>query len=121
MAFRSQDLKFLVDRHGQNVTLTYKTLGTYDPSTGGLTGGSSTTSTVKCYFYNYSLQDIDGMNIVLGDRRAVLPLIDTSGTTLTEPEVGDEISGEGDRVSIVSVAQILSAGNPICYMLQVRE
>mgnify|MGYP001082255483 CR=1 FL=1 len=121
MAFRSQDLKFLIDEHGSAVTLTTKSLGTYDPSTGGVTGGSTTTHTVLCYFYNYNLQDYDGVNIVMGDRRAVLDLVDTSGTAIPEPEVGDEITGSGDKVSIVGVAKMISAGVTVCYILQVRE
>lgn len=121
MAFRSQDLKFLIDDHGEAVTLTAKTLGSYDPSTGGVTGGTATTSTVLCYFYNYNLQDIDGVNVVMGDRRAVLDLVDTSHNPIDEPEVGDELSGQGDKVSIVSVAKVVSAGVTVCYLLQVRE
>lgn len=121
MAFRSQDLKFLIDEHGENLNLIVKTLGSYDTSTGGVTGGSEATYTVKTYFYNYNLTDVDGVNVVFGDRRAVLPLVDTSGNAIPEPEVGDEISGEGDKVSVVSVAKIFSAGEPVCYLLQVRE
>lgn len=119
--FRSQDLKFLVDRHGQALSLIQKSLGTYDPSTGGVTGGSSTTYTVKCYFFNYSLGDIDGVNIVSGDRRVVINLTTTAGASIPTPEVGDEITGNGDKVSIVSVVRISSGGNPICYIAQVRE
>lgn len=117
----SQNLKRLIDKYGESLTLTYKTLGTYDTSTGGLTGGSSTTSTVKCYMSNYNLTDFDGVNLVLGDRQALMGVTDTSGVTLVEPEVGDEISGRGDKVSVVAVQKIFSAGVAVCYIMQVRE
>lgn len=117
----SRNLQRLVDRHGEDVTLTYKTLGTYDPATGGLSGGSTTTSTVKAYFSNYNLTDMNATNLVMGDRQVVMGNTDTSGTALTEPEVGDEITGRGDKVSIVSAQKIFSGGTVICYIVQVRE
>lgn len=119
--FRSQDLKFLVDRHGQALSLIQKSSGTYDPSTGGVTGSSSTTYTVKCYFFNYNLGDVDGVNIVAGDRRAVINLTTTAGASIPTPEVGDEITGDGDKVSIVSITKLISGSTPICYIAQVRE
>jgi hypothetical protein len=120
MTFRSQDLKYLIDTHGKPLTLVVKGDLTYDPATGNTTG-SETEYTVQTYFYNYNLSDIDGQNIRLGDRRVVLPLVDTFGNTIPEPETGDEISGEGDKVSIVRVAKIMSGLTAVCYMCQVRE
>jgi len=40
---------------------------------------------------------------------------------LPEPDVGDEISGDGDKVSIVSVQKLMSANTTLCYICQVRE
>jgi len=108
MTFRAIDLKYLVDDHGKDCSLIAKSLGTYDPTTGGLSGGSSTTSTVRVYFSNYNLEDIDGSQVLLGDRMALMTPQDTSGVSIS-PEVGDEISGEGDKVSIVAVQKIMSA------------
>ena len=86
-----------------------------------ITYSTSYTVPVKCYFFNYSLGDIDGVNIVSGDRRVVINLTTTAGASIPTPEVGDEITGNGDKVSIVSVVRISSGGNPICYIAQVRE
>jgi len=118
--FRSQDLKYLIDTHGKPLTFTVKGNPTYDPETGTVSG-SDTDYTVQAYFYNYNLSDIDGMNILLGDRRAVMPLIDTLDNPIPEPEPGDKLSGEGDKVSIVSVAKIMSGLSAVCYVCQVRE
>lgn len=120
MIFRSQDLKFLIDTHGESLTYTVKGSSSYSPVTGDVTR-SDTDYTVKGYFYNYNLSDIDGANIILGDRRVVLPLVDTAGDAIPEPSPGDEVDGGGDKVSMVSVAKIMSGTNAVCYICQVRE
>jgi len=118
--FRSQDLKNLVDNYGQSLTFTVKGAPTYDPTTGQVSS-SDTDYTVMVYIHNYSLNEVNGDNIVLGDRRALFPTVDTSGNVIPEPEPGDEISGEGDTVRIVSVTTIMSGTSTICYQCQVRE
>ena len=121
MTFRAIDLKYLIDDHGRACTFVAKSLGTYDPTTGSLSGGSSTSYTVNIYFSNYNLEDMDGDKVIMGDRKALFPLVDTSGDAIPEPEVGDEVSGQGDKVSIVSVQKIMSGTSPVCYICQVRE
>lgn len=120
MTFRPVDFRFLLDQYGKTITYRSVTEGTYDPSTGGLTGGSNTDKTVKAYFYNYNLNEIDGTNVVLGDRRVVLHTLDTSGNTITEPNIGDQFIGEGDTVKVVGVQKIFS-DSLVCYICQVRE
>lgn len=120
MPLKPVTFRYLLDDHGQTVTLRTVAEGTYDPATGGLTGGSNTDYTVKCYFYNYMLDEIDGTNIKLGDRKAVLHTLDTGGNTLPEPDTGDLIVGEGDTVTIVGVQKIFS-DVLVCYICQVRE
>jgi len=120
MSFRSADLLRLINEHGKNLTYTKKGSATYDPTTGDTTS-TETTATVKGYFYNYSVGDITGSSIIVGDRRLVISTVDTSNTTLTAPSKGDEFSGEGDEVVVVSVERIMSGSNPVCYICQVRE
>ena len=121
MSFRSYDLLRMLDDFGRDLTLIYVSEGTYNPVTSSLTGGSTSSATVRGYFYNYRLDEVDGSSIVLGDRRLLLPAVDTSGSTLTEPDIGDEVTGSGDKVSIVSVTKIFSGTSLICYLCQVRE
>lgn len=121
MSFRSYDLLRMLDDFGRDLTLIYVSEGTYNPVTSSLTGGSTSNATVRGYFYNYRLDEVDGSSIVLGDRRLLLPNIDTSGNPLTEPDIGDEVTGSGDKVSIVSVTKIFSGTSLICYLCQVRE
>jgi len=120
MTFSSRDLKYLVDTHGKTLTYTVKGDPVYDPTTGEATS-SDTDYTIKGYFYNYNLSDVNGATVLAGDRRLVMNLVDTSGVTIPEPEDGYQISGEGDTVEIISVAKIMSGPSAVCYICQVRE
>lgn len=120
MSFRPADLLRLINQYGKNLTYVSKGSSTYDPTTGGTTS-TGTTQTVKGYFYNYSVSDLTGSSIVTGDRRLVLPVVDTSSASLTAPKKGDTFAGEQDTVSVVSVERIMSGANPVCYICQVRE
>lgn len=120
MPLRPYEIRTLVEDHGQEVTLRYVSEGTYDPATGSLTGGSNTDSTVLAYFYNYRLDELTNSQVQVGDRRVIIPIVDTSGIALTEPSIDDQIVGQGDAVSIVSVQKLYS-DTLLCYIMQVRE
>ena len=121
MTFRSADIKYLIQDHGKEVTYSHVgSVGSYVPGT-GLTGGSTTDYTVVVYNYNYRLEEVDGDSILRGDRRAAMPVTDVNGDTIPEPEPGDTLAGEGDEVTVVSVSQIMSGPEAVCYILQVRE
>ena len=120
MSFRSADLLKLINEHGKNLTYTSKGSSTYDPTTGSTTS-TDTPKTVRGYFYNYSASDITGTSIVVGDRRLVIPLVDTSNAAITAPKKGDTFAGDGDTVVVVSVERIMSGTNPVCYICQTRE
>lgn len=120
MRLTSSNISFLLSRHGKEVTLISKSLGTYDPDSGGLSGTQSDNVYVLGHFSNYSLDDITGGQVILGDRKLLLSGTDIYGCSF-EPDIGDEVKGEGDTVSIVSVQKIMSYTNTICYICQVRE
>lgn len=120
MSFYSADLKFLVDGHGALVTFRSRTAGVYNPATGTVSHTNSD-ATVKAYFGNYMLSEIDGTSIVSGDRKVVLNTFDTSGVAINEPEIDDQIIGQGDTVTIVGIQKIFSGGTLVCYICQVRE
>ena len=111
----------VVNRYGTEVTLTKPTYGAYDPATGTIGAGTSTNYTVKCYFADYNLTEINNDSVVMGDRKALLPYLDTSGDPLPEPDAEDTISGQGDPVKIVGVQKIYSGDTLTCYICQVRE
>ena len=119
MTIRAIDLQRLVDLYGEPLTLVSKSFGAYDPET-----GSNTTSTTSVpfigYMATYDLGEIDGTNVIRGDRRVYLGSRDSDGNAIS-PEVDDEVTGTGDRVSIVSVSKVMSSGVVICHICQVRE
>lgn len=120
--YRHQDLRHLIDTHGKTLTLTQVTTsGSYDPTTGGISGGSNTDYTIKGYFYNYSLEEMQSSSISYGDRKLALGLYDTVNSLIPVPTVGSKVVGEGDQVNIVGVDKIMSGDNAVCYICQVRE
>jgi hypothetical protein len=111
----------MVSRYGTSVTLTKPTYGAYDPATGTIGAGTSTNYTVKCYFADYNLTELANDSVVMGDRKALFPSVDTSGVVLPEPDEEDTITGQGDAVKIVGVRKIYSGDSLVCYICQVRE
>jgi len=119
MFSRGYNLLKMVDDFGESLTLRKVTsAGTYDTTTGSISGSSTTDYNFTGYFYNYDagiIQNVD--NIRRGTRKCVIPAL---GLTV-EPDDEDQILGSGDTVNIVSVVTIFSAGTKICYLCDVRE
>jgi hypothetical protein len=116
--FRAYDLLKLVQDHGEELTLRKKTTaGTYDPATGSVSGGATTDYTFDGYFFNFSVGLPIGDEIRRGSRRCVVPALGLSAV----PDDEDQILGQGDAVSIVSVKTIFSGGTAVCYICEVSE
>jgi len=109
----------LVQRHGSTLTLHKVAEGTYDPSTGSLTGGSTTKYEVTGYMYDAILGiDLTDTNeIRRGVKRVIIPAL---GLTVT-PDDGDYITGLGDRVHITRVTTHFSSGLAVLYTCEVQE
>lgn len=121
MALMSQNVLFLLQRYGTQVTLRKPAYGSYDPSTGSVGSTTNTDYTVQAYFADYSLNEVDGVNVVMGDRKVYFPKVDTSGATLPKPDTEDFVIGLGDQVKIVRVQELYNADNLVCYICQTRE
>ena len=106
----------LVQRHGSTLTLHKVAEGTYDPSTGSLTGGSTTKYEVTGYMYN-AIIGIDTDEIRRGSKKVIIPAL---GLTV-EPDDGDYITGLGDRVHITRVTTHFSSGLAVLYTCEVTE
>jgi hypothetical protein len=119
--FLASEMNTIVREFGRTVTYRKKSLGTYNPATGLVEGSVNADTTIKTYIYNYNLSDIDGVNIIRGDRVAIIPFLDASGTTSPAPSIGDEIIGYGDKVSVVAFETLSVKGTSIGYLCQVRE
>ena len=122
MKFDPYSIYFLIEQEGQVATLTHQVAGgTYDPATGTTSGGSTTPHLIKGYFYNYKLEEIDGTQITMGDRKFLIKTTDTSNVAIPEPRVNDTISGVGDTVSVKGIDKIYSGSSVVVYILQVGE
>ena len=89
----------------------YVTEGTYNPSTGTITGNSVSSATVKAVFTNYNDNQIDGSIVKRGDRLALC------AGDITPPTTNDVIGG----FKIVAVEEVKPADTILLYKLQVRK
>jgi len=120
-ALMSNRLLTLVNKFGSDVTLTKNSYAAYNPATGSTGTNSATNYTVKAYFAEYNLSEMGNDNIVMGDRKVLIPYLDTSGVVVPEPDADDVIVGRGDTVKVVGVSKIYSGNSLVCYTCQVRE
>ena len=116
---RALDTKFLIEENGEELLLRKKSFSQYDPVEGKMTSNVFEVNFVG-YQASYDIQEIDGSTVIRGDRKVVMPATDVNNYPL-DPDVDDTIEGSGDKVSIVSVSKIMSAGSVICYVCQVRK
>ncbi len=118
----TENVRFLLQRKGQTATLSQDNLSAYDPTTGTYSSSSpADTYSIKAYFANYQLGDIDNTSVLNGDRRVIMASVDTSGASYPTPTAGDKISGLGDAVKVINVQEIYNGTTLVCYICQVRE
>lgn len=116
MSFRAYDLYNLVNDFGQELTLKKLTTeGSYDPTSGSVSGSATTNYPITGYFYNYDTMSAD--QIVSGRRKCLISSVGLSAA----PDEDDILSGNGDDVTIGSVTTIFSAGTALCYICHVKE
>ena len=117
----SGNIQSLLSRRGQPASLRYNSSGTYDPTTGSLGSVTNTDVSIKAYFADYNLTEVNNDSVLMGDRKVAIPARDTSGNLISEPDNGDQILTVGDTVVIKSVQKIYNASTLVCYICQVRE
>lgn len=118
MSFRSYDLLKLVRDHGSEVILRKTSAaGTYDPTTGSISGSATTDYSVDAYFFNFSVGLPIGDEIRRGASRCVIPALGLA----VEPDDEDKIIGLNNNYEIVAVNTIYSNGSAVCYICEVRE
>lgn len=115
------ELREMVNQFGQILTLHPQPTGsTYDPNTGKVTGGTSTPEAVKGYQSEYLNSEIDGTNIIRGDKEILVSATNEANAQTTTPMVGDYITASGSKYKVVAVQIIYIAAIPACYICQVR-
>lgn len=98
-------------------TVTHIRAGTpvYDPATGSETGVAETTqANIKAVIAGYKNFEINGAQIVVGDRKVLVP----AGSLQVEPKVNDKIEFDGVKHQVKNVGKdpagamyILQVGN----------
>lgn len=84
--------------NGQLLTLTTRTTGLYDVSTGAAVV-TTTTQTAYGAIFDYGTKQIDGTLIKTGDKQLMLSALNSAGAALTAPKLGDTVTGLIDGVS----------------------
>lgn len=109
-----KDVQQLMSTHGYTVTFKRpQSGGSYDPSTGTVTGGTELTWNGIGVFTNFREEEVDGTSITTDDKKLLLQAV---GLT-REPEVGDTID---DTVQVLNVRKMQSGSTVIAYVLQTR-
>ena len=116
MSFHSSDLLRLVRDFGETLTLRKTSdSGSYNPSTGTVSGSTATNYDVIGYTYNAMSEPVD--QVVEGRRRCVLPALGLS----VEPTDEDAIIQSGTTYVISRVVTIFSDGAVVCYICYLED
>lgn len=109
----------LLQATGRRYTLLKRTTGAYNTA-----DGSSAVTSASYEFTgkltNYKSTEVDGVNVIRGDRRLYVSALNFS----VEPEVNDEVDGistsDNEYARIIQVQKIEERETVICYICQVR-
>ncbi len=77
---------------------------------------------VKILIEDYTARDIDGSLIQVGDRKLLVPVLDSTAATLPRLDEEDKVEIRyGDKVwNPIRIAPLMPAGIPVLYTIQVR-
>lgn len=105
---------------GQSVTITKHTSGSYDPAT-GTTAITETSETAYGITLAYQAVEVDGEVIKSTDLKLLLSTKKTDDTTLTEPQINDQVTVASGTYTIKFVNHIAPSGDVIMYKCQLRS
>lgn len=77
-------------------TVYRKSGGTFDPETSSVTGETTTTVRAKGKLSHFDINEVDGVEIQLDDRRFLAPSVDFEGEGSFLPRAGDEVIFDAD-------------------------
>ena len=110
-----------IEKSGVSMVVRTTELGTYDPAA-DTHPEVVDEYTVKVLIENFNVRDIDGTIIQVGDKRLLLPVLDSTAATLPRLDVVDkvEIDYDGRTWSPISVTPLMPGGIPVLYNVHVR-
>lgn len=103
----------LLTRYGETATFDRTLEGAYDPTTGSVGIGASTSFQANVYPSQYSALEVDGNTITTEDTRLVV-------SSTVEPEIGDTATFNSHTYRVLNKQQISVSGENVLYILQVR-
>ena len=105
---------------GQTVTLKHTVAGTYTPGT-GITN-TTTEQTGTGAVVDWDARQVDGTLIKTGDKRLLLSPLNTAGTALTAPVLGDTVTDAASVVHtlVAPLKTISPAGTAVLYDCNMR-
>ena len=105
----------LINHFGATTIITRTTGATFNPGTGGYTGGSVTTLTGKGVRMKFDNSEIDGEIVKRGDFRLLF------GAALGAPEVDDNVEFSGNDYRVMQVLATSPAGTAVMYDIHCRR
>lgn len=106
----------LFTKFGKSITITSIVEGAYDPSTGEMSGGTSTTTTHIALIKDFKGSDlIDGV-IQAGDRQATIAALNA-----TTPQPADKVTIDSEVYQVIAVRNVWSGELPAFFEMQVRK
>jgi hypothetical protein len=107
------DVAFLLQDFGSDLTLTRPGVGAYSPTTGEMTTAADSTFTIRGVFINYTDANVDGTVVRMGDRRLLVKAKDAT----TTPAINDRVGG----LQVIDVRTIAPNGVPVAWSCQMRK
>lgn len=104
----------LLQRYGAAATVTHRSAGTYDPTTGTATVVTATT-TVTAVVLDMPLMAVNGDTVLQGDALAYVSAADAL------PKPMSKFNWHGDDYNIITAKAISPSGTPVLYELQIRK
>jgi len=110
----------MLEEFGQIVTLTHITISEYVPGKDILSSKSTQTGTGV--IVDWDAKQIDGTLIQVGDKKLLLSPLNTAGTNLTAPVLGDTVTDTAGVVyTLVAPLKTVSpAGTVVLFEVNIR-
>lgn len=112
----------MIAAKGQAVTLTRRASGAYNPATGTAAITTSTQTGKGVILPLAGYRKIDGTSVVAGDETLLLSGLNSAGSPLTAPIVGDYVTGtDGATYAMTVIDPLRPAGLSIMYDCVIRR
>ena len=106
----------LLNKYGKAVSHTIVTEGTYDPTTGNVSGGSTSVGVPKAILEEYSGEEYAAGLVEKGDKKLTI-----AAKGNTEPNPNDRFIIDSVTYTVISTQIIWSGEEHALYVMQIRK